>query len=130
MLNQGYKAILSSPWYINYINYGESWRAYYLADPILSLPNSKFEIEKFIFLLFQKKKNLNSSVTPDQEKNILGGEACIWAEFVDKTNIVPRLFPFVSAIAERLWSSNIGINDTAVVDARDRLDQFRCKLVQ
>lgn len=69
-------------------------------------------------------------VTREQEANILGGEACIWAEFVDKTNIVPRLFPFVSAIAERLWSFNISTDDVAVVDARDRLDQFRCKMVQ
>ncbi|XP_037046108.1 beta-hexosaminidase subunit alpha-like isoform X1 [Bradysia coprophila] len=108
VLNKGYKAILSSPWYLNYINYGESWRGYYTADPILGLPD----------------------ITPEQQKNILGGEACIWAEFVDKTNYVPRLLPFVGAIAERLWSSNIPIDDTAVVDARDRLDQFRCKLVQ
>lgn len=71
-----------------------------------------------------------NTVSSEQEKNVLGGEACIWAEFVDKTNIVPRLFPFVSAIAERLWSSNIPIDEVAVVDARDRLDQFRCKLVQ
>lgn len=127
MLDQGYKVLLSSPWYINYIGYGESWRSYYMADPILSLPNSKLNKNDQTWI----HSCLNQfPVTTQQEGNILGGEACIWAEFVDKTNIVPRLFPFVGAIAERLWSHNISIDDEAVVDARDRLDQFRCKMIQ
>lgn len=73
---------------------------------------------------------LNISVTSRQQENILGGEACIWAEFVDKSNIIPRLFPFVSAIAERLWSFNIPVDESAADDARDRLDKLRCKLLQ
>lgn len=29
----GYRAILSAPWYLNYINYGSDWVNYYKADP-------------------------------------------------------------------------------------------------
>lgn len=106
-LNEGYRSILSSPWYINYINYGESWRKYYECDPILSLRN----------------------ITSEQEKLILGGEACIWAEYVDKTNIVQRLFPFVSAVAERLWSPGAPLDSATTDDARTRLDQHRCRML-
>jgi len=41
VLDKGYKVILSSPWYLNYISYGESWKNYYKADPIASLPGSE-----------------------------------------------------------------------------------------
>lgn len=40
-------------------------------------------------------------VTEAQIPLIRGGEACLWGEFVDQTNILPRLFPFISAVSER-----------------------------
>jgi len=108
VLDLGYKTILSAPWYINYIDYGEVWVNYYMADPVLSLPN----------------------ITLEQHELIRGGEACIWGEFVDATNILPRLFPFISAVAERLWSHNIDISWNTAIDARGRLDQHRCRMLQ
>ncbi|CAL8126408.1 unnamed protein product [Orchesella dallaii] len=69
-------------------------------------------------------------ITDEEKSRILGGEACIWSEFVDKTNIVSRIFPFVSAIGERLWTFDMGIEDMDAANARRRLDQHRCRTLR
>ncbi|MBV9670753.1 MAG: family 20 glycosylhydrolase, partial [Acidobacteriales bacterium] len=45
-----------------------------------------------------------AALTPEQQKNILGGEACMWSEFVSWENIDQRIWTRLPAIAERLWS--------------------------
>jgi hexosaminidase len=42
---------------------------------------------------------------PDERQRILGGEACLWTEYVSWENLNWRLWPRTAAIAERLWSS-------------------------
>ncbi len=45
-----------------------------------------------------------ASLTPEEQKRVLGGEGCMWAEYVSPENFDARVWPRMAAIAERLWS--------------------------
>ncbi|XP_045141684.1 beta-hexosaminidase subunit alpha [Echinops telfairi] len=99
----GFRALLSAPWYLNHIEYGPDWKEAYLVEPLAFDGSSK------------------------QKALVMGGEACMWGEYVDSTNLAPRLWPRAGAVAERLWS------DSGVIDlefAFKRLTNFRCELVR
>ncbi|KAE8285227.1 Beta-hexosaminidase subunit beta [Larimichthys crocea] len=100
--SSGYKTLLSTPWYLNRISYGQDWQGHYKADP-------------------QDFKG-----TEAQKKLVIGGEACLWGEYVDATNLTPRLWPRASAVAERLWSAK---DVTDINDAYNRLSAHRCRMV-
>lgn len=100
---KGYTTILSAPWYLDYISSTQDWQKYY------------------------KVELLNFNGTAEQKKLVIGGEACLWGEFVDGTNLTPRLWPRASAVAERLWSAQ---TVTDLGDAYNRLSAHRCRMVE
>lgn len=73
--------------------------------------------------------DLFANFTGDQaaRQRLIGGEAAMWAEFVDGTNSLSRLWPRASAVGERLWSS-IDVNNPE--DAQFRLDVHRCRMLR
>ncbi|XP_045141263.1 beta-hexosaminidase subunit beta [Echinops telfairi] len=99
----GFPTLLAAPWYLDWISYGQDWTKYYEAEP--------FDFHG----------------TPEQQKRIIGGEACLWGEYVDTTNLTPRLWPRASAVGERLWSNR---NVRNVGDAYKRLTVHRCRMVR
>jgi hexosaminidase len=77
---QGYRGILSYGYYLDLM-----WPAsrHYAVDPM---------------------GDGTANLTPEEKQRILGGEACMWSEYVSPENIDSRIWPRAAAIAERLWS--------------------------
>ena len=73
---QGYRSVLSSGYYLDHLKPAS---AHYRVDPVEGL-------------------------TPEQAAHVLGGEACMWSEYVSAETVDSRLWPRMAAIAERFWS--------------------------
>ncbi len=76
---QGYEGILSAPYYLDA---QKTSAEMFLADPVPA----------------------NTTLTPDEQKRILGGEVCMWSEQLNATTIDSRVWPRALAVAERFWS--------------------------
>ena len=66
-----------------------------------------------------------ATLTPEEKKRILGGEACMWAEYITPETVDSRLWPRLAAIAERLWSPQ---EVTDVASMYRRLDEVSWRL--
>lgn len=88
----GFQGILSNGYYLDYM-----WSAerHYLVDPV----------------------GKEAAALPDEAKaRILGGEACMWSEWVTPETIDSRIWPRTAAVAERYWSP---------ASVRDVADMYR-----
>ncbi|HEX6047414.1 MAG TPA: family 20 glycosylhydrolase [Pyrinomonadaceae bacterium] len=82
---KGYDGILSNGYYIDLIQPASH---HYASDPLPA----------------------DSTLTPEEAKHVLGGEATMWAEWVTPETIDSRIWPRTAVIAERLWSPRT-VND-------------------
>lgn len=64
-------------------------------------------------------------LTEEEKSRILGGEACMWGEFVAPETIDSRIWPRLAAVAERFWSP---VHTRGVEDMYRRLDIVSQKL--
>jgi hexosaminidase len=83
---QGYRGLLSSGYYLDLMG---TAAAHYAVDPFADGA---------------------ANLSDEEKQRILGGEACMWAEYVSPENIDSRIWPRTAAIAERLWSPQ-NVND-------------------
>ena len=90
---KGYDGILSNGYYIDLIQPASH---HYVSDPLPA----------------------DSTLTPEEAKHVLGGEATMWAEWVTPETIDSRIWPRTAVIAERLWSPR---NVTDIPDMYRRL---------
>ena len=67
----------------------------------------------------------NTTLTEEEQKRILGGEATMWSEWVSPDTIDSRIWPRTAAIAERFWSPR-EVND--VDDMYRRLEIISTQL--
>jgi hexosaminidase len=83
---EGYMGILSAGYYLDLM---QPAGAHYNVDPL---------------------EGATAGLTAEEKARILGGEACMWAEFVTPQNVDSRIWPRTAAVAERLWSPG-GVKD-------------------
>ena len=90
---QGFRGILSNGYYLD-LGW-PAWR-HYAVDPM---------------------SGDAASLSAEEKQRILGGESCMWAEYVSSENVDSRIWPRNAAIAERLWSPQ-EVRDPASMYAR------------
>jgi len=83
---QGYSGLLSFGYYLDLM-----WPAarHYAVDPMAITTTTT---------------DAAATLTVEEKSRILGGEACMWAEWVTPENIDSHIWPRNAAVAERLWS--------------------------
>lgn len=78
--HQGYRGLLSFGYYLDLMSPAS---AHYAVDPFADGA---------------------AQLSDEEKRKILGGEACMWAEYVSPENVDSRIWPRAAAVAERLWS--------------------------
>ena len=77
---QGYRGLLSSGYYLDL---NQPAASHYAVEPL---------------------SGEAAALSAKEQEKILGGEACMWSEYVVPENVDLRIWPRVAVVAERLWS--------------------------
>jgi hexosaminidase len=97
---QGFRGILSNGYYLDL---GWSAERHYAVDPM---------------------SGAAATLSPEEQLRILGGESCMWSEYVNAENVDSRIWPRNAAIAERLWSPQ-SVTDVPSMYARMDAESIR-----
>jgi hexosaminidase len=92
--SRGYRGILSAGYYLDHLSPASY---HYGIDPLAGTAQK---------------------LTPELASRILGGEACMWAEYANAETVDSRIWPRAAVIAERLWSPKEAAANGASMYAR------------
>ncbi len=96
---QGFTGILSSGYYLDHM---EKASTHYAIDPLAKEC---------------------ADLTDQQKRSVLGGESCMWGEYVSPENIDGRIWPRNAVIAERLWSPAAVTDPASMYRRMDRISR-------
>jgi hexosaminidase len=102
-VEQGFQGILSSGYYLDHM---DSAAVHYTVDPLVD-PKTKQPL----------------SLTSDQKARILGGEVCMWSEYVTAENVDSRIWPRTAAVAERFWSPQEVVDPHSMYTRLDQVSE-------
>ncbi|XP_033755779.1 beta-hexosaminidase subunit alpha-like [Pecten maximus] len=101
IIRKGYRVIFSTCWYLDHVRGYVHWQDFYNCEP------NEIEAQEGI--------------------EILGGEACLWGEYISSEMVMSMLWPRGCAVAEKLWSSR---KPRVLVDVSRRLSEQRCRMLR
>jgi hexosaminidase len=95
---KGYRGILSFGYYLDYLKPASF---HYAVDPMSAA----------------------GSLSAEEAARILGGEACMWAEYVSAETVDSRVWPRMAAIAERFWSPREVTDVSSMYERMERVSR-------
>ena len=116
LVRDGYTVLYTTTsWYLDWagvagsgraqINSADEWQRYHAVDPLGG-----------------------TTLTPQQQRSVLGGEVCMWSPMEDAANFFPTVFPRAAAVADVLWAAP-GARTREPQALLDRMRAARCRLL-
>lgn len=101
MIRKGYRVIFSTCWYLDHVRGYVHWQDFYNCEP--------------------------NEIEAQEGVEILGGEACLWGEYISSEMVMSMLWPRGCAVSEKLWSSR---KPRRLLDVSRRLSEQRCRMLR